>query len=264
MLYSCFTCRDFRNNLLSNVSGSLNPPSNVTIKWVILNNLQKSSSDLSIAIVWRPLLAGNFICRLEGNPVCSRANELNISEFCGLKNEDDEVYRSSNESTGCPAQSCPFSDNYEYVPESPVSCFCAAPLGVGILLPSPSMSNFRPYTSRYQAYLTSGLNLDLYQLSIGSYIWQRGPRLRIYVKIFPQHDNSSNKFDTREIQRIRDMIATFSIPASDIYGPYQLLNFTLLGPYADGMMSPTFVSKVTCMVRSCLLQICYSKKPATL
>ncbi|KAI9154126.1 hypothetical protein LWI28_021360 [Acer negundo] len=200
---------DFQNNLLTNISGSLNPPSNVSI-------------------------------RLEGNPVCSKANELNIIQFCGLNVGDDEIYGRSNDSTTvtCQTQSCPVFDNFEYVPESPVPCYCAAPLGVGLLLRSPSISNFRPYTDRYQAYLTSSLSLDLYQLSIGSFIWQKGPRLRIYVKFFPQQSNSTNTFNKSEIQRLRDMIATFSLPSSDIFGPYQLLNFTLNGPYADVVLDP--------------------------
>ncbi|KAL5807667.1 hypothetical protein ACOSQ3_028358 [Xanthoceras sorbifolium] len=196
---------DFQNNSLTNISGSLNPPANVSM-------------------------------RLEGNPVCSRANELNVIQLCGLKIGDDEIYGSSNDSNvnvTCQSYPCYFSENYEYVPESPIFCFCAAPLGVGLLLRSPSISNFRPYIYRYREYLTSGLNLDLYQLSIGSFIWQKGPRLRIYVKIFPQPSNSTNKFNKSEIQRLRDMIATFSLPSSDTFGPYQLLNFTLLGPYAD-------------------------------
>ncbi|KAK1563430.1 hypothetical protein Q3G72_027440 [Acer saccharum] len=200
---------DFQNNFLTNISGSLNPPSNVSI-------------------------------RLEGNPVCSRANELNIIQFCGLNAGDDEIYGRSNDSTTvtCQTQSCPVFNNFEYVPESPVPCYCAAPLGVGLLLRSPSISNFRPYTDRYQAYLTTSLSLDLYQLSIGSFIWQKGPRLRIYVKFFPQQSNSTNTFNKSEIQRLRDMIATFSLPPNDIFGPYQLLNFTLLGPYADAVLDP--------------------------
>ncbi|KAK2657768.1 hypothetical protein Ddye_010820 [Dipteronia dyeriana] len=200
---------DSRNNFLKNISGSLNPPSNVSI-------------------------------RLEGNPVCSRANELNIIQLCGLNAGDDETYGSSNDSTTvtCRTQSCSVHDSYEYVPESPVPCYCAAPLGVGLLLRSPSISNFRPYTNEFQAYLTTSLSLDLYQLSIGSFIWQNGSRLRIYVKFFPQYSNSSSKFNKSEIQRLRDMIATFSLPSSDIFGPYQLLNFTLVGPYADSAKIP--------------------------
>ncbi|KAI9154155.1 hypothetical protein LWI28_021691 [Acer negundo] len=167
---------DFQNNFLINISGSLNPPSNVSI-------------------------------RLEGNPVCSGANELNIIQFCGLNVGDDEIYGRSNDSTTHPLE---------------LDC----------------ISNFRPYTDRFQAYLTSSLSLDLYQLSIGSFIWQKGPRLRIYVKFFPQQSNSTNTFNKSEIQRLRDMIATFSLPSSDIFGLYQLLNFTLLGPYADVVLDP--------------------------
>lgn len=65
---------------------------------------------------------------------------------------------------------------------------------------------------------------------------EKNPRLRIYLNFFPQHSsNTTNTFNKTEIQRIRDVIATFSLPSSDILGPYELLNFTLLGPYATSM-----------------------------
>ncbi|KAJ9693578.1 hypothetical protein PVL29_009502 [Vitis rotundifolia] len=194
---------DFQNNSFSNISGSFVPPSNVTIK-------------------------------LNGNPLCTNANALNIVQFCGTANGEDEAPGSPDNSyITCPSQSCPLNDYFEYVPGSPVSCYCAAPLGVGFRLRSPSISDFPPYTDQFKAYITSNLGLVPYQLHIDSFIWQKGPRLRMYLKFFPQYNNQSNTFNTSEIQRIRDLITTFTIPGDDIFGPYDLLNFTLVGPYSD-------------------------------
>ncbi|RVW30362.1 putative LRR receptor-like serine/threonine-protein kinase [Vitis vinifera] len=194
---------DFQNNSFSNISGSFVPPSNVTIK-------------------------------LNGNPLCTNANALNIVQFCGTANGEDEAPGSpDNSNITCPSQSCPLNDHFEYVPGSPVSCYCAAPLGVGFRLRSPSISDFPPYTDQFKAYITSNLGLVPYQLHIDSFIWQKGPRLRMYLKFFPQYNNQSNTFNTSEIQRIRDLITTFTIPGDDIFGPYDLLNFTLVGPYSD-------------------------------
>lgn len=126
---------------------------------------------------------------------------------------------------------------FEYVPESPESCFCAAPIVVGILLRSPSISEFRPYFGEFQSYITSSIGLDLYQLSLDSFIWQRGPRLNIYVKLFPPFVkfNPNNTFNTSEIQRLRDQFAKLSFPGNDTFGPYDLIDFILRGPYEEGM-----------------------------
>ncbi|CAL5389035.1 unnamed protein product [Camellia sinensis] len=186
---------DFRNNLLSDISGSLDPPSNVTMM-------------------------------LQGNPVCDRANQLNITPFCGPENEEGATDSLSHANNSCQPQSCPLSDHFEYVPASPLNCFCAAPFGVGLLLRSPSISDFPPYRLQFEVYMTSNLGLELYQLSIDSILWQNGPRLRMYLKIFPQV-NDSNEFNESQIQRIANQIATFAIPGNDTFGPYDLLNFTL-------------------------------------
>ncbi|KAJ0028499.1 hypothetical protein Pint_35116 [Pistacia integerrima] len=196
---------DFQNNSLTNVSGTIDPPSNVTI-------------------------------RLQGNPVCTNANEFNIVQFCGPNIGDDEVSGTSNDTSNptCPQQSCPTSLHMEYVPESPASCFCALPLGVDVRLRSPSISDFRPYMNAYMLNVTSSLGLNRYQLLFNSFLWQKGPRLLISLKVFPQYINSTtNEFNKNEVYRIMDLIATFTLPLSDVFGPYELINFTRHGPYAD-------------------------------
>ncbi|KAJ8647825.1 hypothetical protein MRB53_000848 [Persea americana] len=200
---------DFQNNSLSNISGILNPPSNVLLK-------------------------------LQGNPVCKNAN---LFRFCGSQSGGDDTPGDSTKSIkDCQPQSCPTDSSYEYDPESPEPCFCAAPIRVGYRLKSPSFSNFLPYQSSFKVFLTSGLKLNLSQLSIDSFIWEPGPRLRMYLKFFPLYDNHSGtvatKFNTSEIVRIRNIFTDWSITANETFGPAELLNFTLLGPYLNALPSP--------------------------
>ncbi|KAL5550404.1 hypothetical protein UlMin_000580 [Ulmus minor] len=187
---------NFKNNLLSNVAGSLDPPSNVTIM-------------------------------LQGNPVCQRANALNIVEFCELGDGGfADAPRNSSNST-CPPSACPNAK--EYVPESPEPCFCAAPVRVWMLLRSPSISEFRPYIGQFKEYITSNLKFELYQLDVGNFRWEEGPRLRIFLKFFPRFDNITDQFNTNELQNLIDRIATLSIPLNDYFGPWDLLNFIPVG-----------------------------------
>ncbi|KAK8573123.1 hypothetical protein V6N13_099938 [Hibiscus sabdariffa] len=193
---------DLRNNSFSRIEGNLNPPVNVTL-------------------------------RLEGNPVCRNANLLNISLFCGPESggtESDMRSSFNNLEVNCPKQSCPADGSYEYVQGSPIPCFCAAPLRIGYRLKSPSFSYFHPFVHSFEKYLTGSLNFSLYQLSIDTYIWE-GRRLRMYLKLFP-NVNQSRTFDDGQVRRIRDIYASWHFPGSDFFGPYELLNFTLLGPYA--------------------------------
>ncbi|GLU14827.1 hypothetical protein SLE2022_313740 [Rubroshorea leprosula] len=195
---------DFENNLFTNITGSLDPPANVTI-------------------------------RLYGNPVCEGGNALNTGQFCGPSYGDVEPSGSSSNSTdSCPPQSCPTSEGYAYLSGSPVRCFCALPLEVSIRLRSPSFADFRPYIDNYKGFMTTFLELDPYQLVINPYIWEQGPRLSMFLKFFPQpNENNISTFNSSELQRLVNLIATYSIPANDIFGPYELRNFTFLGPYGS-------------------------------
>lgn len=194
---------DLQNNLLVNISGVLNPPANVTL-------------------------------RLHGNPVCNIANIRNISQFCRPEFEEDATDISKNTSTICPIQACPVNNYFEYVPAAPVPCFCASPLRIGYRLKSPGFSYLPPYIYPFEMYLNNSLGLSLYQISIESYFWEEGPRLRMYLKLFPVAGvEHSNTFNTSEILRIKHIFTSWSFSSSDLFGPYELLNFSLLGPYSD-------------------------------
>ncbi|KAI4302627.1 hypothetical protein MLD38_038349 [Melastoma candidum] len=191
---------DLENNSVSIISGQLDLPANVTL-------------------------------RLAGNPVCNNANAQNISQFCGQQPGGVDMHLASLNSTTCPAGSCPTDNYFEIVPEPSSPCFCAAPLRIGYRLKSPSFSYFPPYQSLFEEYLTSSLNLEVYQLYIDSYAWE-GPRLRMYLKLFPAYDSNASMFSESEVLRINEIYTSWHFPGNDLFGPYELLNFTLLGPYS--------------------------------
>ncbi|VVB12786.1 unnamed protein product [Arabis nemorensis] len=195
---------DLRNNTLSHVEGDLTPPENVTL-------------------------------RLDGNPICKNRSISNAGLFCeSLGKEWTSLpINSSNPALDCPPLACPTPDFYEYSPASPSQCFCAAPLRIGYRLKSPSFSYFPPYTDQFGKYVTDFLQMEPYQLWIDSYQWEKGPRMRMYLKLFPKVNESySRTFNTSEVLRIRGIFASWRFPGSDLFGPYELLNFTLQGPYS--------------------------------
>ncbi|KAG0484038.1 hypothetical protein HPP92_012122 [Vanilla planifolia] len=191
---------NFQNNNLLNISGSLNPPSNVSLL-------------------------------LYGNPVCSIPNQQNIEQYCHSISVRELPGRLGSSKISC--SPCPSDMDYEYNPFSPTPCFCAIPLEVGYRLKSPGFSNFPPYVNEFRDYLSSGLGLATYQLVIDSYIWEEGPRLRMNLKLFP---NNTSLFSDNEVLRIRGIFTGWLIPDSDIFGPSELLNFTL-GFYSKVLLS---------------------------
>lgn len=59
----------------------------------------------------------------------------------------------------------------------------------------------------------------------------------MFLQLFPAYNNVTNSFDESEVLLIANAFAGFTIPGSDIFGPYDLLNFTADGPYAGSMPS---------------------------
>ncbi|KAI4306305.1 hypothetical protein L6164_029591 [Bauhinia variegata] len=186
---------ELQNNNFTNVSGSTDLPSNVTL--------------------W-----------LQGNPLCSSTT---LSQFCGSESNNNSAVPTGSNIT-CQDQSCP--PPYEYSESSPTECYCAAPLLIGYRLKSPGFFEFPPYRSTFETYLTTGLSLQIKQLYIDSFMWQSGPRLKMYLKLYPLYENNgTHTFNSSELQRLIDMFTGWGIPDSDLFGPYELLNITLLAPY---------------------------------
>ncbi|KAK6943342.1 Protein kinase domain [Dillenia turbinata] len=173
---------------------------------------------------------------LQGNPICSKANEANVIRFCrpGIGGEEGPGSSDNSSIATCSPLSCASSDSFEFVPNSPSSCqcFCAAPLGVVLRLRSPSITDFRPYENPFEVYVTTNLLLYTYQLYIDSFEWQESHRLWMNLKFFPQCSTTMHQFNDSEIHRLMNAIATFTLPPNETFGPYDLLNFTLLGPYS--------------------------------
>ncbi|XP_044473999.1 probable LRR receptor-like serine/threonine-protein kinase At1g06840 [Mangifera indica] len=209
---------DLRNNSFSSILGDLNPPNNVTV-------------------------------RLGGNPICTNANIPNIGQFCDSQTEDDGTPAIPTNSK-CPTQACPLDNFYEYDPASGDLCACAAPLRIGYRLQSPNFYYFPPYANNFSAYVTTSLNLSLYQLSIDSFDWEEGPRLRMYLKLFPPANTTM--FSLSEVHRIGSIFTSWAFSANEIFGLYELLNFTLLGPYAS-MISVTRTSSISKGVLAAIL-----------
>nr|XP_043635695.1 probable LRR receptor-like serine/threonine-protein kinase At1g06840 [Erigeron canadensis] len=206
---------DMQNNDITGISGSgsLNLPPNVTLS-------------------------------LQGNPACSNSN-VSMSRFCqpslALVSHLQSI--PSNSTDNCQVQSCP--RNYEYAPGSPTPCFCAAPLLIGYRLKSPGFSYFPAYFYTFEVYLTSGLKINHFQLDL-TYKWIKGPRLQMYLKIFPVFTGpGSDTFNRSEVLRIRSLFTQWEIPDSEIFGPYELLNFTLLDPYKDFIPTPSSSSGIS-------------------
>ncbi|KAJ1285958.1 hypothetical protein BS78_03G317100 [Paspalum vaginatum] len=164
---------------------------------------------------------------LYGNPVCTTSNAARAANLCQPSVIEAPSGQGRQVSTTCTP--CPTTKNYEYNPSSPIPCLCAVPLGVGLRLKSPSISDFRPYKEDFEEDVTSLLELRVYQLYIERYIWETGPRLNTHLKLFP---NNTDLFNIAEVERLRQVLAGWQITLADIFGPYELLNFTL-GSYAN-------------------------------
>ncbi|XP_062207252.1 probable LRR receptor-like serine/threonine-protein kinase At1g06840 isoform X2 [Phragmites australis] len=195
---------DFQNNTLDTIPAAFEPPEAVTVL-------------------------------LYGNPVCTTSNASRAANLC-QPTPLNEAPSGRGPQLSIICAPCPTDGNYEYNPSSPLPCLCAVPLGVGFRLKSPGISEFRPYKEAFEINLAHLLDLLVYQLYIERYIWEAGPRLNIHLKLFP---SNTSLFNVSEVVQLRELLAGWQITLADVFGPYELLNFTL-GYYADEF--PTVVS----------------------
>jgi hypothetical protein len=87
----------------------------------------------------------------------------------------------------------------------------------------------------FEQYMTSGLVLVPYQLYLDSFTWEKGPRLGMFLKLFPDDRDNSLHFSQSEVQRIMSKFTSWGIVDSDLFGPYELLDFTLSDVYKEGL-----------------------------
>nr|GMD64298.1 probable LRR receptor-like serine/threonine-protein kinase At1g06840 isoform X1 [Ipomoea batatas] len=187
---------DFQNNAFANISGSSIIPQNVTV-------------------------------RFQGNPLCSNAKPLCGSS--GNETDDGIILKSI---TDCPVLGCP--PPYVYSLPSP-TCFCVLPLLVQYRLKSPGFRDIRPYLNEFAWYLSSGLVLNLSQVHINKLALEPGPRWEMHFEFYPifMDVNSSREFNKSEVLRLMGLFTGWLIPDNDLFGPYELLGFTLLGDYSN-------------------------------
>ncbi|XP_047941924.1 probable LRR receptor-like serine/threonine-protein kinase At1g06840 isoform X3 [Salvia hispanica] len=141
------------------------------------------------------LTAPNITIGLQGNPLCSNRT---LIQFCGPNEEHPSNLINITRVDGCSPQLC------------------------------------KPPYDDFQEELSSGLGLNIHQLAINSAIWQKGPRLRMYLKIFPPYRNNSMQLvNDSEVLRIRDLFSGWRIKDNHVFGPFEFLNFTLSDAYAD-------------------------------
>ncbi|WOK96734.1 putative LRR receptor-like serine/threonine-protein kinase [Canna indica] len=183
---------DFQNNFLTHIPDAYNPPANVTVL-------------------------------LYGNAVCANASQLSVVHFC-QPNITSQISGSSTKSENI-CLSCPVDGQNS---SASMQCTCAVPFGVGFRLKSPGISDFIPYINDFEIHLTRLLKLFPDQLYIDSFHWESGPRLHMKLKLFP---SNSYYFNQSEILRLGRTLSSWDITLSDVYGPYELLDFT--GPRAN-------------------------------
>jgi hypothetical protein len=83
----------------------------------------------------------------------------------------------------------------------------------------------------FKQHMTTGLEILRYQLDLHSFLWESG-RVKMVLKLFPANaSNNSIEFNLSEVRRIMDKFTTWSIPHSDLFGPFELLPSV----YIDGL-----------------------------
>ncbi|TKW26704.1 hypothetical protein SEVIR_3G207400v4 [Setaria viridis] len=124
---------DFQNNSLNTIPATFDPPPNVTVM-------------------------------LYGNPVCRNTNGALVTNLCKPMSVNQQTSKKEQGSTfSC--QPCPTDKNYEYNPSSPIPCFCAVPLGVGLRLKSPGITDFHPHEEAFDVFGP----YELLNFTLGSY-----------------------------------------------------------------------------------------------
>ena len=97
------------------------------------------------------------------------------------------------------------------------------------------MSHFTPFIGQFKDYMTSKLEMDLYQLDVGNFIWQTDGKLLMFLKFFPPNRTNFSKFSEGEIKNLASKFYSQKLPLFNLFGPYDLVNFTFIGPYENGM-----------------------------
>ncbi|KAL3689568.1 hypothetical protein R1sor_015877 [Riccia sorocarpa] len=166
-----------------------------------------------------------------GNPVCSGQN---LAAWCvpvsGVSLLDTSfVMSSSNKETTC-ADNC--KPPASLVPNAAMfGCSCAVPIIVWYRLKSPGFNVFDLYEREFLVYISSGLGLSINQVDIFDYAYEPGPRIQMHLHLFPA---TGYQFNQSECDRLNNLFGQWLIPDSPVFGPYELLRFTVQSPSSGG------------------------------
>ena len=75
---------------------------------------------------------------------------------------------------------------------------------------------------------------SLFSCKYAAATWEDGHRITMYLKLFPSYNDPGQLFNASEVYRIKTIFTSWLFPPNHFFGPYELLNFTLIGPYANG------------------------------
>ncbi|KAL6520442.1 hypothetical protein OROHE_017030 [Orobanche hederae] len=223
------------NNMNGTIPGSFSELPRLQ-KLLLLNFTNSRFSDISGSLLtplmslsgFAPLLNNNS--RLLGNPLCS---SVTLAQFCGPNEENLSNSLNTTKFNDCSPQLCQPPNKYATTTLD-MPCFCAAPLYIGYRLKSPGFLDFLPYFDAFKEELSFGLGVNIDQLEVDSAIWQKGPRLKMHLKIFPTYINDSLQLvNDSEVLRIRDLFSGWRIKDNHVFGPFEFLNFTLSDAYKD-------------------------------
>ncbi|KAH7437227.1 hypothetical protein KP509_05G061100 [Ceratopteris richardii] len=185
----------------------------------------------------------NVTLKLFGNPVCNDSSPGGnvCTEYNGSILNLSLPNTATSPSLQCSSElTCDPSRNFELVYGLSLlygQCHCAYPLNIGYRLKSPGFAIFPPYEDGFIVYLSSGLNLSVYQVNVSSYNWEPGPRLNMNINLFPK--NTTNEFTEAEVDNLFNTFSTWSIPDNDTFGPYEVLFLNRDFPYNGTLSSGT-------------------------
>lgn len=178
----------------------------------------------------------NVTVWLNGNPACSSiqlSKECNVSNLqLDIKDISDDTPSIISLPSGCSSDTCDPSENQELaygVLKELGKCLCDHPLFVGYRLKSPEFTYFPPLENDFINYFSDGLRVFPYQVNISDFKVEPGPRLRMNIKLFPNYP--LQKFNDTEVLRLYSTLSDWSFSDSPIFGPTELLYFSIFYPY---------------------------------
>ncbi|CAM6090704.1 unnamed protein product [Calypogeia fissa] len=182
---------------------------------------------------------GNISVWLSGNPFCSAGPSHQNNVLCVP--EDIAAYMDVGRVVSTPMAASPDQNScsackapYALAPLSQSNgCQCALPITVQWQLESPSFYVFDPYVQQLQAYLATGLNVDVNQVQIQNYVYRPSYRLLFTILLFPP----GAQFDDSEAARIYSVFANWKLPSSVLFGPYDLISFSVPAKVSSGKSS---------------------------